>query len=144
MYSKMLRQDSSRVIFPKVGLKNSSWVVMIQIYNNRKSTICQIISYGAVPFRIPVYEEGILIGFEKGKDGDDYLTGIDEETLRFIADRSNGIYVREDDIYKAINFIEENLALKKIETKGEFNPIVSYLLLASLISLGILKRYSTI
>jgi Ca-activated chloride channel family protein len=96
------------------------------------------------PSRISVYEDGVFSGYEKGEDGGDYLTGIDKETLKFIAEGSHGIYIRENEASRAVDFIDKNLAQEKIEVRAETSPISVYLLLASIVALAILKKYGTV
>ncbi|MBI1888766.1 MAG: VWA domain-containing protein [Candidatus Spechtbacteria bacterium] len=97
---------------------------------------------GDYPSRIPIYENGKLIGFEKDSKGNEFVTRLDEDTLRLIARESGGVYVHEEEIDEARAFIEKALVLEKVKIEGAANPIIVYMLMAAFVPLAILKKYS--
>lgn len=95
------------------------------------------------PNRIPIYgDDGEFAGYEKDPKGNDYITSLNEENLRFIAEQSDGLYAREWEIDKARNFLRESLQDAQVEIDSAYNPIVSYLLLAAIFPLVVLIRYT--
>lgn len=96
------------------------------------------------PNKIPIYEDGMRVGYEKDVRGKEILTKLDETTLRFLAEGSGGIYVNEREIEKARAFLNGALADEKVETEGAGNKIVVYLVAAALAPFLIFLRYSII
>jgi len=86
---------------------------------------------------IPVYDNNILTGYRKDKDGNTVITKLDEQTLRLIADAGGGVYIRAtnqqdelDSILKHIQSMEKKEFGAKVFT--EYEDRFQYLIIVSL------------
>lgn len=99
---------------------------------------------GSSPVPIPLFKGGNRVGFEEDREGKPILTKGDEEMLRFLAERTGGIFVSEGEVAKAVTFIDRELAMEKIEVEGTSSPIAGYILYLALVPLVTLLLFSTI
>lgn len=96
---------------------------------------------GDIPVPIPIYDDGELVGYEKNSRGGDYMTKIEESAPRILAEGSGGIYVRESELETAIHFIEKELIEERLPLSNSYNPMIGYLLAASILSFIVLMKY---
>lgn len=54
---------------------------------------------------IPIYKNGVKMGYQKDKKGNTVVTKLDPEMLKEIASRGNGSFVRADDSRSGLSFI---------------------------------------
>ena len=97
---------------------------------------------GIEPVPIPIYEDNVIVSYEKNRGGRNYMTKLDEQTLAFIAEQSGGIYVREDSLTQARVAIHSILPTEHVEVDEAFNPWITALLFVAVIPLFILKRFN--
>ncbi len=92
---------------------------------------------------IPIYDEyGRLVDYEKDSSGNRFLTKLDEDTMRLIAEETGGIYVREDELDKARGFLAANLKKEKMKADNPNSPLAAILLIAALVPLILYARLS--
>ena len=117
----------------------------LELANQHNVTLVLLAIAGTNPVPIPVYEDGEFIGYEK-KDakGDLLRTALDEEILHFVAERSESIVIREDELPQAQAFMESALATAKVELKGASSTTATFLLVAALVAFVLLRNYSTL
>lgn len=114
-------------------------------YAKNSNVIILAIGVGEdTPSKIPLYEDGKRAGYEKDERGNDLVTKLDETTLRFLAEGSGGMYVREHEIEKARTFLAGALVAEKLPAEGTGSKIIAYLLMAALAPLALLIRLSLI
>ncbi|MBA4311476.1 MAG: hypothetical protein C0417_02490 [Chlorobiaceae bacterium] len=98
---------------------------------------------------IPVYQNGIQVGFRKDQDGNTVVTKLDEQALRQIAEAGGGMYIRAtnqqdelDTIFKDIQTMEKKEFGAKIFTEYEdrFQYFLGIALLLLLIEYFISER----
>ena len=84
--------------------------------------------------KIPLYDDdGNFIGKYSQKAGSDFITYLNETALQEYSTRSEGEYFTENEIRDLINYIENNLSVKRSEQNVKTHQPVAYLfLIASL------------
>lgn len=120
---------------------------LIRAVQYAKNSSVKILAIGIgedVPTRIPLYEGGILAGYEKDARGNEIFTKRDDATLRFLAEGSGGAYFSEQEIGKAVAFLAEALRTEKVEAEKASSKIVLSLLMAALVPFVIFLRHSII
>lgn len=84
---------------------------------------------------IPIYSNsGKFLGYEK-LNSSALITYLDEQSLEEIAQKTHGIYVREDNLEEAFDFLDQNLIQEKKEFFDEDSDLRKIFLVLSLIPL---------
>lgn len=120
---------------------------LIRAVQYAKSSNVKVLAIGVgedTPSKIPLYEDGVLAGYEKDGRGEEILTRRNDATLRFLAEGSGGLYVKEHEIEKAKAYLAGILVAEKVEVEGAGNKIVTYLLMAALVPFAFLIKYNAI
>lgn len=99
---------------------------------------------GHAPKKIPLYEDGVLAGFEKDDYGAELVTRLNETTLRYLAEESEGLYVTEHEIEKARTYIARTLVAERLETEAGASKTASLLILTAFVPLAFLFKYNRV
>jgi hypothetical protein len=84
--------------------------------------------------KIPLYDDGgNFTGKYSRKKEEDFITYLNETALQEYATRTEGEYFTEDDLPGLINYIEDNLSVKRSEQSIKtYQPVAHWFLIASL------------
>ena len=124
--------DLATVSFPKDNMKNKAIIIISDGENHEddaieatKSAVKTGITIHTIGIGspsgapVPLYENGILIGYKKDKDGSTVMSKLNEEMLDNIAKNGNGIYVRVNNHDFGLNEVYNELEkLEKKETES--------------------------
>lgn len=86
---------------------------------------------------IPVYKNGLIVGVEGGKSNP-VITRLREDLLIYVASSTGGIYAREQELPRLIQFIKENSVEREREITAKEKKYSNFLIVGALAFLLVL------